>query len=67
MTSAEHEVINAMERYGGSFVKALAKAFLSADNSNFAKLKAAFPEYYLEYAEMVEKQLKAEIESLQAI
>lgn len=40
-----------MERYGGSFVKALAEAARHADSRNLAKLKEAWPEYWHEYEE----------------
>lgn len=56
MTIQEYDVIEQMEQYGGSFVKALAKCFHRADLKNFAKLKRAFPEYWKQYEEMVEKK-----------
>lgn len=46
------QVIEAMEIYGGSFVKSLAKSFKHADPNNFNKLKHTFSEYWDEYAEM---------------
>ena len=52
MPDADMDVIEAMEKYGGSFVVALAQAFRRADLTNFAKLKAAFPEYWKQYEEM---------------
>lgn len=47
----DYAVVCAMERFGGSFVRALAQCFTCADPTNIAKLKAAFPEYWAEYAE----------------
>jgi len=44
-------MIMAMERYGGSFVVALADCFRKADAVNFAKLMHAFPEYMKEYSQ----------------
>ncbi len=41
--------INAMESEGGSFVRALAHAARMADDSNYEKLKAAFPDYWEKY------------------
>ena len=38
-----------MEKYGGSFVKALASAFKVADPTNRQKLIDAFPNYVNEY------------------
>lgn len=49
MSEEELEVVENMERFGGSFVKALAGAFYRADRENFLKLKDAFPEYWDEY------------------
>jgi hypothetical protein len=50
----DYDVIEAMKRYGGSFVKKLAEAFALADPQNQARLKAAFPEYWKKYTEMAE-------------
>lgn len=52
MTDQDIAVIECMEKYGGSFVKALAVAMQRADAINLAKLKAAFPEYWQQYTEM---------------
>lgn len=41
--------IEAMSKYGGSFVKALAEMARRADPQNLAKIKAAWPEYWTEY------------------
>lgn len=43
------QMISRMEKYGGSFVVALANAFKFADPSNREKLLNAFPEYVNEY------------------
>ena len=56
MTDKDYKVIAAMEKFGGSFVKALAFAFHRADSTNFKKLKDTFPEYWKEYSKMVEKK-----------
>lgn len=55
MTDYELRVVEAMQKYGGSFVKALAMAFYMADNKNFYKLKSAFPEYWKEYTEWAKR------------
>jgi hypothetical protein len=39
----------AMRRYGGSFVRALAEAFERADYQNYMILREAFPKYVAEY------------------
>lgn len=52
MSDSDLTVIETMEKYGGSFVVALAQAARRADANNLAKLKAAFPEYWQQYTEM---------------
>ena len=49
MNKTEFKVLENMEKYGGSFVKALAQCFHRADRINFEKLKNAFPEYWEQY------------------
>jgi pyruvate/2-oxoacid:ferredoxin oxidoreductase beta subunit len=53
MNDEDFVMVEAMERYGGSFVKSLANCFFHADDINFDKLKRAFPEYWKEYEEQV--------------
>lgn len=50
--------IQAMERYGGGFVKALAVAakWNHADDSNLARIKAAFPLIWERYSAMGEHE-----------
>lgn len=52
MTDHDFEVVSAMEKYGGSFVKALAQCFHRADPLNFVKLVRAFPEYWKTYEDL---------------
>ncbi len=56
------QVLHAMKRHGGSFVKALADAGFHADSVNLQKLKAAWPDYWAEHAEFAraDQQLEAE-------
>ena len=54
MTDQDMKVVETMEKYGGSFVQALAVCFRRADQFNLAKLKEAFPEYWKQYTEMAE-------------
>lgn len=49
------KVIEAMEKHGGGFVKALAEAARRADSENLAKIKAAWPEYWKQYESFVPK------------
>ena len=52
MNDTDLAVVEAMEKYGGSFVKALAACAHRADPKNLAKLKLAFADYWFEYDEM---------------
>ena len=52
MTDEEMIVVDAMAKFGGSFVKSLAECFYRADPINFKKLKDTFPEYWEEYQKM---------------
>lgn len=54
MSDHDLDVIDAMEKYGGSFVAALAQAARRADADNLAKIKATFSEYWERYEGMVE-------------
>lgn len=47
------EVIEAMRRYGGGFVSALAIASGNADHANLERIKSAWPEYWKEYTAVV--------------
>ena len=53
MNDKEMIIIEEMEKYGGSFVKALAKCFRRADPVNFLKLKNTFSEYWSQYNKKV--------------
>ena len=46
---AKYKMIQAMQRYGGSFVNALGQAFMFADRTNTEILLRAFPHYVKEY------------------
>ena len=46
----EFDTVENMNKYGGSFVKALAECFHHADCINKDKLIKAFPEYWKQYA-----------------
>ena len=48
--------IMVMQSRGGSFVKALANAWWSADKTNAAKIEAAFPEYIEKYTAIAEQE-----------
>ncbi len=55
MKDNDYPILEAMSVYGGSFVKALAVAARMADNENYVKLKAAFPDLWDSYAAFVRK------------
>ena len=55
MTDSEIEVVEAMGKWGGGFVQALAEAFRRADLHNFRALRVAFPEYWTKYSEVARK------------
>lgn len=46
MSLEEIKIVERMDCYGGSFVKALAQCFYKADPINFHKLRITFPEYW---------------------
>ena len=56
MTEHETEVFERMQKYGGSFVKALAAAAFCADRSNLDKIITTFSDYWKQYEEMVEAE-----------
>jgi len=52
----DFEIVEAMARYGGSFMRALATAAHHADPVNLEKLKRAFAEEWDEYRRLAERQ-----------
>ena len=46
-----YKVSTAMIAHGGSFIKHLGKAIEAADQINKHKIRAAFPEYWVDYLE----------------
>jgi len=56
MTDEEITVVETMEQYGGSFVKALAQCFWHADPNNFTKLKNTFIDYWNQYKSMAQNK-----------
>ena len=55
MTEEDDKIIEMMEKYGGSFVKALSNCARYADSINFVRLKETFNEYFVEYNEFVRR------------
>lgn len=58
MSDQDLEVVGAMEKYGGSFIVALAGAARCADAINLAKIKNTFPDYWWQYTEMAQNETK---------
>lgn len=57
----DYWTIEAMTKYGGSFVKALAEAARHADKQNLVKIKTTWVEYWTEY-EKTGRELEAKHE-----
>jgi len=55
VTDDERKIVDAMETYGGQFVKALATAMMFADQINFAILRDAFPADWRRYERLAMK------------
>jgi len=51
MNERDLAVVEAMEKYGGSFVKALAQLAHRADPANLEKIKHTWATYWLEYTD----------------
>ena len=58
MNNHEIYVLEAMQRYGGSFIRALAECFYRADDNNFKKLKDTFSDYWEQYEKMLGLNIK---------
>jgi len=52
MNEEDYKIVEAMERYGGSFVKALANAARHADVQNLCKIKETWSCYWKQYKEL---------------
>lgn len=50
---SDQAIISAMRKYGGGFERALALALQCADAENFARLKAALPEVFKKFGDLV--------------
>jgi hypothetical protein len=54
-TPTDYAIVQAMHRFGGSFVAALAVCFDRADPEHYATLKAAFPQLWTAYAAQADR------------
>jgi len=59
MMVTDDEILDAMNRYGGGFVVALARLFQRADPVNQAILRDAFRHVFVEYGQLVERRRPA--------
>lgn len=55
MNTKDFKILEAMQKFGGSFASSLAKTARLADLENYRKLKSAFPELWDQYALFVDK------------
>lgn len=53
MNEEDYMIVDAMEKYGGSFVKALAEAARHADPTNLQKIKDTWSNYWEAYKKMI--------------
>lgn len=51
-TNEDYWTVEAMRKFGGSFVKILAELAAHADYVNIVKIKVTWPEYWEEYERM---------------
>jgi hypothetical protein len=56
----DEDVLAAMDRFGGSFIQALAQCYRRADPVNRDTLKNAFAEYWLQYADLADRRRERE-------
>jgi hypothetical protein len=56
----DDDVLEAMDRFGGSFVQALAQCWRCADDRNRHVLKDAFANYWTHYAEIAAQSRKVQ-------
>ena len=57
--TADDKVIEAMKKYGGGFVAALAEAAIMADGDNLDRIKKTWPEYWQKYGSFAAEDQKA--------
>lgn len=55
LSKEDIEGLEMMERYGGDFVRNIAKAWFHADSENQMKLRNAFGNYLDQYKEMAKQ------------
>ena len=58
-----YKIIEAMQRYGGSFSRSIGSALRYADEINYKRLVKAFPDLMEQYKEFVVTDEKQEVEA----
>ena len=53
------DIVNAMIRHGGSFVRALGQCYQRADEDNMRRLREAFPEVWAKYGDLARIEIEA--------
>lgn len=53
MSEQDYKTVEAMEKYGGSFVKALATLARHADPENLRRIKETWSQYWATYSKML--------------
>ena len=56
MNEQDYKVVDAMHKFGGSFVQSLANCAMRADANNLAKIKATWPDYWQEYTNFAKRE-----------
>jgi len=59
---SDQETAEAMIRYGGNFVRALADLYRQADDENRARIKATWSEYWRKYDDIAKAQMSPPVE-----
>jgi len=59
MTTTERQTIDAMQKYGGSFIRALAAAYIAADPTNRCKIQDTWVVEWDKYLHMGEAMNRA--------
>jgi hypothetical protein len=59
MTTTERQTIDAMQKYGGSFIKALAACYIAADPDNRRRILEGWPHEWMRYTTMAADNEKA--------
>lgn len=58
MTEQDYKTVEAMDRYGGSFAKALANCCRYADHKNLAKIKATWHDMWKMYEDFSRREIE---------